>query len=179
MTFASLSSLLEALGKAPRSRESYDELLQGIGFGIDEIRGFCHFSPGFYTRNLIARTDDYEMLALCWEPGQISPVHDHAGSDGWVRGMDGAIEEVRYACTVAADGKAKLERGSAATLAPGGIGYINDDIAWHTVGNAGDSRAVTLHFYSPPIDACQYVDSEGRVRTKQMSYFTVDGAPVH
>jgi predicted metal-dependent enzyme (double-stranded beta helix superfamily) len=178
MTFASLSSLLEALDNAPRSRESYDELLQGIRFGIDEIRGFCHFSQDFYTRNLIARTDSYEILALCWEPGQISPVHDHAGSDGWVCGMDGALEEVWFECNVDADGKAKLERGRAATLTPGAIGYINDDMAWHTVGNVGDKPAVSLHFYSPPIDACQYVDGEGIVRTKQMSYFTVDGTRV-
>ena len=33
------------------------------------------------------------------------------------------------------------------------MGYINDDLAWHTVGNPGETRAVTLHFYSPSIDA--------------------------
>ena len=178
MTFASLSSLLRALADAPRARESYEELLNGIRFGIDEIRDFCHFNQDFYTRNLIARTDDFEILTLCWEPGQISPVHDHAGSDGWIHCMDGAIEEVWYEHSVDGDEKAHFKKGRAATLTPGAMGYINDDLAWHTVGNPAETRAVTLHVYSPPIDACQYVDTDGVIRTKQMRYFTVDGAPV-
>lgn len=177
MTFTSLPNLLAALNETPRHRERYDEILQGIRFGIDEIQKYCHFSPDFYTRNLIARTDDYELLTLCWESGHSSPVHDHAGSDGWVCSIDGAIEEVWYTCSVDGDGKATVERGRAATLTPGGVGYINDDMAWHTVGNPSEARAVTLHMYSPPIDACKYIDDDGRVQTKVMSYFTVNGAP--
>lgn len=92
--------------------------------------------------------------------------------------MDGALEEVWYAVTVQSKGKTRVERGRATSLTPAAIGYVNDDLAWHTVGNPGEVRAVSLHFYSPPIDACQYIDSDGKIQTKRMSYFTVDGAPV-
>jgi len=63
--------------------------------------------------------------------------------------------------------------------AHGGSAYLaNLAASVVTVGNAGDRRAVGLHLYSPPIESCQYLDSERRIRTKQMSYFTVNGEPV-
>src|SRR5205823_2935085 len=50
-----------------------------------------------YTRNLIA-TDDatFTLMLLCWNPQLGSPVHNHAGSECFMRVVEGAVEEVQY-----------------------------------------------------------------------------------
>jgi hypothetical protein len=54
--------------------------------------------------------------------------------------------------------------------------YINDDIAWHTVGNPTPERAVSLHLYTGPIDSCSYFDPHSRtIKIRQMTYFSIDG----
>jgi predicted metal-dependent enzyme (double-stranded beta helix superfamily) len=173
---AELSDLIDALQSAPKDRARYHEALSRIRFGIEAVQRYCHFDPRYYARNLIARTDKFELLALCWEPGQITPIHDHAGSDGWVYCVHGAIEEVRFQCSVSDDGTARVERGDALNATVGEMTYINDDIAWHTVANQTQERAVTLHLYSGPIDSCQYFDPGTRtIKTRQMKYFSADG----
>ncbi|MGB7151008.1 MAG: cysteine dioxygenase family protein, partial [Terriglobales bacterium] len=37
-----------------------------------------------YTRNLIDKTELYELLAICWEVGQGSSVHNHRGQNCWM-----------------------------------------------------------------------------------------------
>ena len=174
-----LDAFLAALRQAPRAREAYEDILSRASFDIEAIRDYCHFDPSFYTRNLIERNDDFELLTLCWSVGQVSPIHDHAGSDGWIRGMDGECEEVWYQLEAGAGDVPKVTRGRAAKVTAGVVSYINDDMAWHTVGNASDAPAVSLHLYSPPIDACQYIDaSTGRVESRTMSYTSKFGALV-
>ena len=33
-----------------------------------------------YTRNLVGYNNSFTLLMLCWDRGQESPIHDHAGS---------------------------------------------------------------------------------------------------
>lgn len=171
-----LSDLIDALRSVPKERARYNEALSRIRFGIEAVKKYCHFDPSSYARNLIAQTDKFELLALCWEPGQITPVHDHAGSDGWVYCVQGEIEEVRFQCFVSDNGTARVERGETLKATAGEMTYINDGIAWHTVANQTQERAVTLHLYSGPIDSCQYFDPGTRtIRIRQMKYFSIDG----
>src|SRR5919109_210188 len=37
-----------------------------------------------YIRNLIDRTSMYELIAICWEIGQISAIHDHDDQHCWM-----------------------------------------------------------------------------------------------
>lgn len=174
--FESLEHLCKELNSLPREREKYAQALGKVCFGIDEVKQYCHFSKDFYTRNLVARTDDFELVVLCWEPARISPIHDHSNSDGWVRGMRGTIEEIWYQYKKHANGTLSVTKGRVAQLGVGALTYINDNIAWHTVGNPGDTRAVTLHCYSPPIDACQYYDPQTRTaKLRTLSYYSDKG----
>lgn len=38
----------------------------------------------------------FVALLLCWEKGQQSPIHDHAGASCWVKMLSGDLEEVLY-----------------------------------------------------------------------------------
>src|SRR5690242_20436471 len=59
-------------------------------------RDFALFDDATYTRNLIARNTWFEMLLLCWNQGQASPIHNHAGQNCWIAVLDGEIEEQQF-----------------------------------------------------------------------------------
>ena len=48
---------------------------------LAEYRKYALFEPSkLYTRNLVASSDQFDLLLLCWNPGKQSPIHDHSGS---------------------------------------------------------------------------------------------------
>jgi hypothetical protein len=44
-----------------------------------------------YTRNLIDKTDLYELVAVCWEIGQSSSVHNHRDQNCWMAAPVGKL----------------------------------------------------------------------------------------
>ena len=115
----------------------YDDICNGIQFCDDR-----------YERNLLRRTDHYEALLLCFEPGQRTPVHDHAGSACGVKVIEGEGVETIFEPTedgwLFATGSSKLPTG-------GVVGSFDMDI--HQLSNLqpGGKRLITLHIYSPPL----------------------------
>ena len=49
------------------------------------------FSRDGYARNLVCRTSSFELLVLCWRPGQESTIHDHAGALNAIRVYSGEL----------------------------------------------------------------------------------------
>ena len=132
-------------------------------------KSHVRFDPEIYTRNLVARNEQFEMLVLCWGAGQQSPIHDHAGQHCFMAVLDGRIEELQYdspsgaARPLRATGKRVFE--------PGQVAYIHDRIALHRVRPFGGQPAVSLHLYAGPIDVCQVFDEQtGEVLSKQLIY---------
>src|SRR5579862_4911140 len=60
------------------------------------INEHLFFSPLKYTRHLIYRSLDFELLYMCWSPGQKSPVHGHEGEKCWFRVEQGSLRIVNY-----------------------------------------------------------------------------------
>src|SRR5580700_6400655 len=44
-----------------------------------------------YTRNLIDKTELYELIAICWEVGQSSSVHNHRDQNCWMAAPVGKL----------------------------------------------------------------------------------------
>ena len=141
----------------------------------EDWRRFALFDPDVYTRNLISRTEHYEMLLLCWNVGQKSPIHNHAGQNCWMAVMEGQIQETLY--TPSAQGApGPLQAGSSRVYVPGRVGFINDDIALHRVQPVSGMRGISLHLYSKPIDVCNVYDEEtGRVVESRLVYHSIEG----
>ncbi len=106
-----------------------------------------------YVRTLVHATERYQVLVMCWLPGQVSPVHDHGGSACGVRVVQGAATETLY--TVAADGFADAV---AARVFHAGDVVVAADADVHTLGNVaapGRERwpvaLVTVHVYAPAL----------------------------
>ncbi len=71
---------------------------------VESIQKYLFWSSSFYTRNLIYKDERFEMMAICWEPGQVSRVHNHCDQRCWMtvpigrlKGQNFAVEEINEA----------------------------------------------------------------------------------
>jgi cysteine dioxygenase len=113
-----------------------------------DIESTCIFNPSGYKRNTIARTEWFELLALCWRSGHCTPIHDHAGVSCAFKVVEGTGTEIRFAPTPS--GLICPVRTNAMVQ-----GYVcaAEDADIHQVANMQSPGLdlVTLHIYSPPI----------------------------
>ena len=116
--------------------------------GRDDLADFVRFSDQGYARNLVRAGRWYSVLVLCWKNGQLSPIHDHAGSNCCVRVLRGVLTETRFEFAPNGHVKAVSSRDY-----PQGCVLASADLDLHQVSNlqAGDALLVTLHVYSPPL----------------------------
>lgn len=144
-------------------------ILKRIEIPKSEFEEAASWREGDYTRNCIARTDDFEFILLCWDKHCKTKIHDHSGQNCWVYQVDGSVREVRYEGV--GDG---LNVYSEEILDKGGLSFMQDDMGYHMIENFNNSRAMTLHVYVKPIDSCLVYDDDAfRFKTVEMEYDTV------
>jgi cysteine dioxygenase len=107
------------------------------------INDLKHFQQGKYTRNLVLKTPNIEIILVCWLPGQASPVHDHGKSDAVHVILEG---EMSYT-NIFPDG-----RKVSGTLVQGNIDHVPAGVA-HIISNQSDKELVTLNIYAPPLQS--------------------------
>ena len=47
------------------------------GIAPASLQPYLFFSPANYTRNLVFKNELFEVIAICWEIGQVSRIHNH------------------------------------------------------------------------------------------------------
>ena len=149
-----LISVLESSSRALLPKE-LAELFRTAQLKPSDVQDWTLFDPKIYARNRVVRSQYAELLIMCWNPGQLTPIHDHTGSACAVQVISGAITEITY--KPAANGM--LTPLSSRRYDPGAITCSNDrDI--HQLGNLepAPAQAVTMHCYSPPLDGMQLFD---------------------
>src|ERR1700675_2007623 len=60
------------------------------------LEPYLFWNAQHYTRNLIDRTELYELLAICWEPGMKSSIHNHKGQNCWMAAPIGRLAVQNY-----------------------------------------------------------------------------------
>src|ERR1700676_3768342 len=55
-----------------------------ISVAPDTLAPYLTWDRQHYTRNLIDKTSLYELIAVCWEVGQGSSVHNHLDQNCWM-----------------------------------------------------------------------------------------------
>lgn len=140
-------------------------------------RDWALFDADCYTRNLVHREEQFELLLLCWGAGQKSPIHNHEGQRCWMAVLDGEISETLFHFPDALDASPLIRPKAPARLcARSQVAFITDEIALHEIAAAGNAPAVSLHLYSRPFSTCQIYDREsGRVAVRQLGYYSVRG----
>jgi cysteine dioxygenase len=133
---------------------------------------YARFLPDVYARNLVRGGDDYELIVICWQDGQRSPVHDHAGQRCWMSVLDGTIRERIFDRPAA---QRPLALRSSRALQRGQVGYITDEVGLHEIHPEG-GRAISLHLYAKPIRTCQvFCPDTGRIDQRRLTYHSVQG----
>jgi cysteine dioxygenase len=125
---------------------------------VDSLAPYLFFEPTHYTRNLIYRCPQFELMAICWDVGQGSRIHNHAGQDCWMAVPIGrlAVQNYEVVKQDAKTGYCELREAHRVEMEPGRPTRVEREMPVHAVLNLPEygERAASLHVYSKPYDRC-------------------------
>ncbi|XP_053214274.1 cysteine dioxygenase type 1-like [Panonychus citri] len=161
-----INSLSELFSTDLVDIEKVKQLMSSYQSNPKEWRKYAHFDRHRYTRNLVdTGNGKYNLILLCWSPGQGSSIHDHANSHCFMKIMSGSLVETQFQwpedkeVTSDNDYDDELKIISSTTYKCDQVTYINDSIGLHRVENMSHVEpAVSLHLYSPAITNCRIFD---------------------
>src|SRR5690348_488273 len=148
----------------------------------DSLAPYLTWDRQHYTRNLIDKTPFYELIAICWDVGQVSSVHNHRDQNCWMAVPVGRLEVENFHL-VSQDvdcGKCELTPTETVEMNPTHPCAVNPADPVHRVVNPKKfgERAVSLHIYSRPFDSCVvYSPEQGTCGVIKLHYTTKFGKP--
>lgn len=157
----SVEKLIDGLCAIPDAEFTCDNVYQFLAenpVDVETIAPYFFWSKQFYTRNLIYKDERFEMMAICWESGQVSRVHNHADQKCWMtvpvgklRGQNFSILEIDEE-----KGFCKLQETDRFDLSDCLAAKVELEEPIHQILNLPEfnERAVSLHIYSKPFDTC-------------------------
>jgi len=152
---------------------------------VDEasLAPYLTWNRQHYTRNLIDKCDLYELVAICWEIGQASSVHNHRDQNCWMAAPIGRlhIENFHVEFQDLEAGKCRLTASNVVELTAENPCAVEPREPVHRVANPHEAnqRAVSLHVYSLPFDTCVvYSPEQGTCGDIRLHYNTLFGKPV-
>jgi predicted metal-dependent enzyme (double-stranded beta helix superfamily) len=144
---------------------------------VDEhsLQSFLFFDEKAYTRNLIFKNLLFELVAVCWEAGQASNIHNHAGQNCWMTIPVGRlkVQNFRVMEQDFETGHCRVEPTDAIDIDKLTPAEVDPTEPWHRVLNLAEfgGRAVSLHVYSRPIERCLvYSPSQNRFSEVVLRY---------
>ncbi len=176
------------------TRDGVLDFCSSVQITDSSLDPYVFFDDKFYTRNLIYRDDLFEVMTICWQPGQKTAVHTHNGQLCWMitqRGNLGVVDYKWLGCDhpeyqnvvgidcVAGSEHTKLEVIREVEACAGGLVLTADKLQTiHRLYNLSDNaeRAISIHVYSRPIDSCVAFDLDSqRCYRRQLAYFSKYG----
>lgn len=154
------------------------ELLRTSPVNPESIERYLLWNSQHYTRNLIDKTPLYELIAICWDAGQGSSIHNHKDQNCWMAAPIGRLLVQNYkvlrqdlaagTCEIVPTDIVEMNASAPAAVDPA------DPV--HRVYNPFPERAVSLHVYSRPYDSCVvYSEEQRKCGEIQLSYTTEYG----
>ena len=140
-------------------------------FSVKLLEKYSHFSVDTYTRNMIYKDPNFEILLICWDTGQMAPIHGHEGEKCWFKVINGALE----ICNYKVESKTPLRLKQIEKIhAP--AGYVDGPADIHSINNCYKEPVVTLHVYAKPYDSCEIYDLKKKeIKRLQMDYYSING----
>ena len=148
----------------------------------ESLAPYLTWDAQHYTRNLIDKTPLYELIAICWEVGQGSSVHNHREQNCWMAVPIGRLLVENYK-VISQDidrGTCVLETADTLQMNPSQPCFVDPLEPVHRVYNPREfgERAVSLHVYSRPFDTCVvYSPDHGTCGEIKLHYNTQYGKP--
>src|SRR5215471_9451959 len=148
----------------------------------DTLDPYLCWDRQHYTRNLIDKTPLYELIAICWEVGQVSSVHNHREQNCWMSVPIGRllVENFHLLSQDLDHGRCQLTPTDTFEMNLSHPCAVDPRDPVHRVVNAKQfgERAVSLHIYSRPFDTCVvYSPEQGTCGVIKLHYNTIFGKP--
>ena len=174
-TTVSLEGFVAALRAIPEEEFTDSRVLETVTNSrvpITELDPYLVWKPDRYTRGLVYRNELFEVIVLCWNVGQGSPVHDHAGQRCWMTLPQGRLEITNYAykhgreiefidTEIVGEHESDIHIDQCSS-----VQQITNRCAWC-------EPAVSLQVYSRPFDNCYIYDlATGTRELKPMCFDT-------
>ncbi len=164
------------------STEPLRQFLEQNPVDADSLAPYLNFDRQHYTRNLIDRTPLYELMAICWEVGQASSVHNHRDQNCWMAVPIGRlqVENFHLVHQDIAGGTCRLEPLNTVEMNIAHPCAVDPADPVHRVINPSEfnQRAVSLHVYSRPFDTCVvYSPEQGSCGEIRLHFNTEYGKP--
>ncbi len=125
---------------------------------------YLFYAKSHYTRNLIYKCELFEVLAICWDIGQVSRIHNHRDQNCWMVTPIGRLrvqnfrvesrDASRAACKLVPTDSYDMDATHPAAVAP--------EEPVHQVLNLAEfgERATSIHIYSYPYESCEVYSIE-------------------
>jgi len=158
--------------------------LERTAVSPDSLVPYICWNSQHYTRNLIEKTPLYELIAICWEVGQVSSVHNHRDQNCWMAVPIGRlqVENFHLVSQDVDSGQCQLTPTNVVEMNPTHPCAVDPGDPVHRVVNPSKfgERAVSLHIYSRPFDTCVvYSPDQGTCGVIDLHYTTVYGKPTN
>ncbi len=183
MKTVKIENLIEGLRVIPNENFTCDNVYQFLAenpVDVDTISRFFFWSEKFYTRNLIYKDARFELMALCWNKGQVSKIHNHADQMCWMTVPVGKLRGQNFHAVEINESKGfcKLEETDNFDLSDCLTAKVELEEPIHQILNLPefDQRAVSLHIYSKPFDKClSYCREINRFSEVPLFYTSIKG----
>jgi hypothetical protein len=144
MTFA--DCIREVLGEAERApeRPTPASLVERVAREAERHLDRVRFDPAHYVRHGILLWEDWEVMLIAWEGGQVTPIHDHRGVLGGMAVLSGTLLEERFTTPSLAPELVDSRARPAGDVCETGPTVLHRLIPQ-------TARAVSVHLYRPPL----------------------------
>ena len=134
-----------------------------------------HFCKDSYARNLVCRTPRFDMLVLCWKPGHVTTIHDHAGSLNVTRVFQGQLtSRIFEAYERPKPGSILVRQVDEARLNKSAFSAV-DYGEIHQLANTSNDDLITVHVYARPLkDITVYEPASGEAKRVTLRYTLED-----
>lgn len=142
---------------------------------VDSLEPYLFYAKSHYTRNLIFKCELFEVMSLCWEPGQVSRIHNHRGQNCWMATPIGRlhVQNFRVENRDALHATCKLVPSDSYDMDASHPAVVQPDEPVHQVQNLTEfgTRATSIHIYSYPYSTCEvYLADKGSYADVPLHY---------
>jgi len=141
-----------------------DQFEQDFASRAQTLAPYLFYSKGHYTRNLIHKCELFEVIAICWEVGQASRIHNHRDQSCWMSVPIGRlrVQNFRVEAKDQSHGTCRLVPTDSYDMDPEHPGTVQPGQPVHQVLNLKEfaQRSTSIHIYSYPYSSCEVYSIE-------------------
>jgi cysteine dioxygenase len=125
----------------------------------ETLSPYLFYATSHYTRNLIYKCKLFEVMAICWNIGQVSRIHNHRDQNCWMVTPIGRlrVQNFRVDTRDASHSTCKLVPSDAYDMDPEHPAVVQPEEPVHQVLNLPEfgQPSTSVHIYSYPYSSCE------------------------